>query len=130
MIETLYRTRNPHPTAWRQQFFELSLGEQTVDGQLGYFVRETQCWSDGTATGTLRVQYTLSPREGFTTLEEAQSRYQWQRINRARSGFVHSYTPRYDAKKKDKYVLIEIDPETMKQLENNPEAELSPNAGA
>jgi hypothetical protein len=108
MIETLYRTKNPQPTAWRQEFFELSLGEQTVDGQLGYFVRETHCWWDGTANPTLRVQYTLSPREGFATVEEARARYELQRMDRARRGFVHSFTPRYDSGRKTTYVLIEI----------------------
>jgi len=108
MIETLYKTKTLQPTAWRQEFYELSLGEQTVDGQFGYFVRETQCWWDSATNRTLRVQYTLSPREGFATLEEAQARYELQRMDRARRGFVHSFTPRCDSTKKSKYVLIEI----------------------
>ena len=117
VIETLYKTKTPRPTAWRQEFFELSLGEQTVDGQLGYFVRETQCWWDGVTDRMLRVQYTLSPREGFANIEEAQARYQLQRIDRARRGFVHSFTPRYDSTKKNKYVLIEIAPPPAPELE-------------
>jgi hypothetical protein len=112
MIETLYKTKTLQLTPWRQEFFELSLGEQTVDGQVGYFVRETQCWWDGTTNRPLRIQYTLSPRKGFATREEAEARYQWQRVNRARRGFVHSFTPRYDPTKKYKYVLIETAPES------------------
>ena len=112
MIETLYRTKRLQLTPWRQEFFELSLGEQTVDGQVGYFVRETQCWWDGITNHPLRIQYTLSPREGFATREEAEARYQLQRVNRARRGFVHSFTPRYDSTKKYKYVLIEAAPES------------------
>jgi hypothetical protein len=108
VIETLYKTKTPKPAAWRQEFFELTLGEQTVDGQLGYLVRETQCWWDGVTDHILRVQYTLSPREGFASIEEAQARYRLQRIERARRGFVHSFTPRYDSTKKNKYILIEI----------------------
>jgi len=108
MIETLYKTKILQPTAWRQEFFELALGEQTVDGQLGYFVRETQCWWDAATNRTLRVQYTLSPRVGFATIEEAQARYQLQRMDRARRGFVHSFTPRYDSTRKNRYVLIGI----------------------
>jgi len=108
MIETLYKSKAPQPTAWRQEFFELSLGEQTVRGQLGYFVRETHCWWDRTGKQTLRVQYTLSPRQGFSTLEEAQACYELQKMHRARRGFIHSFSPRYDATKKNKYVLIEI----------------------
>ena len=117
MIETLYKTKTLRPTPWRQEFFELSLGEQTVDGQVGYFVRETQCWWDGITNRTLRVQYTLSPREGFATMEEAEARYQLQRRNRARRGFVHSFIPRYDSTKKCKYVLIETAPESAEKPE-------------
>jgi hypothetical protein len=112
MIETLYKTKTLRATPWRQEFFELSLGEQTVDRQVGYFVRETQCWWDGITNRTLRVQYTLSPREGFATIEEAEACYQLQRTRRARRGFVHSFTPRYDSKTKHNYVLIETAPES------------------
>lgn len=110
VIETLYRTKTPRSIQWRQESFELSLGEQTVDGQLGYFVRETHCLWDGDVARTLRVQYTLSPREGFATIEEAQARYHSRRLERARRGFVHSFAPRYESTKKSKYVLIEITP--------------------
>jgi hypothetical protein len=117
MIETLYKTKIPQPTAWRQEFFELTLGEQTVDQQLGYFVRETQCWWDGFTDRILRVQYTLSPREGFATIEEAQARYELQRMDRARRGFVHSFTPRYDSTRKNRYVLIETAPQLAREPE-------------
>jgi hypothetical protein len=117
MIETLYKIRIPKSTTWRQEFFELALGEQTVGGQLGYFVRETQCWWDSVANRTVRVQYTLSPREGFATIEEAQARYQLQRMYRARRGFVHSFTPGYDATRKNKYVLIKIVPQATEENE-------------
>lgn len=110
VVETLYRTKAPRLIQWRQESFELSLGEQTVDGELGYFVRETHCLCDGDVSRTLRVQYTLSPRKGFATMEEAQARYHLQRLERARRGFVHSFAPRYDSTKKSKYVLIEIVP--------------------
>lgn len=123
MMETLYKTKALQPTAWRQEFFELALGEQTVDGQLGYFVRETQCWWDGLANRTLRVQYTLSPREGFATFEEAEARYQIQRMDRARRGFVHSFTPRYDSTKKSKYVLIDMVPQAEEESETAQKAD-------
>jgi hypothetical protein len=120
MTETLYQTKMPKPT---QEFFELTMGEQAVEGQLGYFVRETQCWWDGVANRTVRVQYTLSPREGFVTIEEAQARYQRQRIDRARRGFVHSFTPRYESTKKHKHVLIAIAPQPAKELDTTQKAE-------
>jgi hypothetical protein len=90
MVETLYKTKTPKPSSSTEQYFELALGEQTVDGQLGYFVRETHCWWDDAAHNAVRVQYTLSPRVGFATLEEAYARYNAQRMERARRG---SYIP-------------------------------------
>jgi|SRR5580765_1217258 hypothetical protein len=108
MVETLYKTKVPQTTDWRDQFFELSMGEQKVDGQRGFFVRETQCWWDASAQRTIRVQYTLSPREGFMTLAEADACYQSRKISRARRGFVHSYAPRYESTRKNRYVLIQI----------------------
>jgi len=107
MIETLYRRKSPE-TAWHEEYFELSMGEETVDDQLGYFVRETQCWWDVAGKRTVRVQYTLSPRGGFGRVEEAQERYDRQRTTRARRGFVHSFAPRHHAAGRHKYVRIEI----------------------
>jgi len=116
VTETLYKTKTPRSIQWRQESFELSLGEQTVGGQLGYFVRETHCWCDGDVSRTLRVQYTLSPGKGFATIEEAQARYQLQRLERARRGFVHSFAPCYDSTKKNKYVLIESVPKVSESI--------------
>jgi len=121
MIETLYKTKTLQPTSWRQEFFELSLGEQTVDGQPGFFVRETHCWWSGLTDPVLRVRYTLSPRQGFATLEEARARYESQRRDRARRGFVHSFTPRYESTRKAKYVLIEL-PATTPDHTETPES--------
>ena len=108
MIETLYKQKIPAETDWHDPYYELALGEQTVNRQIGYFVRETQCWWDATKQRTVRVQYTISPRQGFMTIEEARACYDSRRIGLARRGLVHSYTPRYDAAKKNKYALIQF----------------------
>jgi hypothetical protein len=60
------------------------------------------------------VQYTLSPRGGFASVEEAHERYKLQRITRAQRGFVHSFAPRYEATKKSKYVRVEVTPQEAK----------------
>ncbi len=106
MVETLYKTNKPSNVT--EPYFELSLGEQTVDGQIGYFVRETHCWWDGASKRVVQVQYTLSPRAGFATVEEASERYHRQRIERARRGFMHSFIPRWEASQGSKYVRIDI----------------------
>jgi len=106
MIETLYRRKSPE-TAWHEEYFELCMGEETVNNQLGYFVRETRCWWDPAGKRTVRVQYTLSPRGGFATVTEAQDRYERQKTSRARRGFVHSFAPCYQEAGRCKYVRIE-----------------------
>jgi hypothetical protein len=108
IVETLYKTKTPQPSSSIEQCFELTLGEQTVDGQLGYFVRETQCWWDAAAKRAIRVQYTLSPRAGFANIEEARELYNAKRMARARHGFVHSFIPRYEAGRSFRYVRIEV----------------------
>lgn len=108
MIETLYRTRNPQTVGWAHQCFEMAMGEVTVDHQLGYYVRETQCWFDGAKKRIIRIQYTLSPREGFPSVEQAEKRYEAQKVFRARQGYVHCYAPRYEATKPSRYTRIEI----------------------
>ena len=123
MIETLYKKKVPETTDWRDPFYELALGEQTVDRLPGYFVHETQCWWDATKQRTVRVQYTISPRQGFVTIEEARTCYDSRRIGLARRGFVHSYTPRYEAAKKNKYVLIQI-PANPEKAEQSATAEV------
>ena len=108
LIETLYKTKVPETTAWADHFFELTLGEETVDGKLGFFVRETQCRWDAAAKYTVRIQYTLSPRGGFATIEDAHEKYKHQRATRAQRGFVHCYAPNYEAALRyRKYVKIE-----------------------
>jgi hypothetical protein len=111
LVETLYKTKIPETTAWADHFFELTLGEETIHGKLAYFVRETHCRWDAAARHTVRVQYTLSPRGGFATIEEAHERYKQQRTARAQHGFVHSYAPSYEAATQHrKYVRIEVAP--------------------
>jgi hypothetical protein len=111
LVETLYKTKIPQSTAWADHFFELTLGEETINGKLRYFVRETDCRWDAAAQHTVRVQYTLSPRGGFERVEQAHEKYQQQRIARAQRGFVHSYAPSYEAATHHrKYVRIEIGP--------------------
>ena len=108
LIETLYKTKTPETSAWAAHFFELTLGEETVAGKLGYFVRETECRWDAGAKHVVRVQYTLSPRGGFATIEEAHEKYKQQRTTRAQHGFVHCYAPNYESTRRRKYERIEI----------------------
>lgn len=108
MTESLYKTKTPDVQAPGHQHYELSLGEETVDDRVGYFVREFHCWLAPAGRGLVRVQYTLSPRGGFATIEEARSRYDSQKLVRARHSYVHSYAPRYEPTIKFRYSKIEV----------------------
>lgn len=119
MIETLYRTTTPNSLVVHEHYFELAMGEQAVDGQAGYFVRETHCWWDPARKSTARVQYTLSPRTGFATREEAQERYHLQRQFRAQRGFVHSFSPRFESSRRHRYERIVIAPVECEALANS-----------
>jgi hypothetical protein len=121
LIETLYKSKTPDPASWCEQCFELTLGEETIDGKLGYFVRETQCRWDAARKHTVRIQYTLSPRGGFATIEEAHEVYKQQRTTRAKCGYVHSYAPCFEATTRQrKYVRIQVaaEPKTETNDEN------------
>jgi len=119
LVETLYKTKIPETTAWVDHFFELTLGEETIDGKPRYFVRETHCRWDAVAQYIVRVQYTLSPRGGFPTIEEAHERYKQQRMARAQRGFVHCYAPNYEAPTYHRrYVRIEIAPPARPEEKN------------
>jgi hypothetical protein len=122
LIETLYKTKVPETSVYAGAHFELTIREETIDGRLVYFVYETECRWIEAAKYTVRVQYTLSPRGGFPTIEEAHERYKLQRTTRARSGFVHSYAPSYDAEKHRRYARIEVAAETtvMAVMSNDP----------
>jgi len=117
MKESLYRTKTPQALPWIEQCFELQMGKETLNDQTGYFVRETHCWLDPAAKRSVRIQYTLSPRGGFATIEEAQSRYDSQKTFRARRGFVHCFAPSYQSTKKHRYVRIEIPAEPEPEVE-------------
>jgi len=114
MIETLYRAKTPSAHAVAERYYELAIGEETGD-QLGYFVRETECWWDPVTKRNVRVQYTLSPQGGFSTIEEARARYELQKISRALRGFVHCFSPRYDAKKAAPYTRVVIPVEAVRE---------------
>ena len=119
MIETLYKSKSPEVQVHAHQHFELTMGEETINDQLVYFVRETHCWFDSAKKNTIRVQYTLSPRGGFLTIAEAHVRYQAQKLFRAKAGYFHCYAPRFESSQKFRYTKVEI-PEDPIQVEKDP----------
>lgn len=108
MLETLYKTKTPEASVWDGECYELILDAETVNGRVAYFVREIHGWWDEDRKRFVHKQYTLSPDEGFSTFDDAHERYKQQRINRATSGFVHSFSPHYYGEKPFEYERIVI----------------------
>ncbi|MGB8481472.1 MAG: hypothetical protein WCE63_21910 [Acidobacteriaceae bacterium] len=102
MLETLYRTQSPETSRLDGECFELILCSE--DG--AYFVREIHGWWDAEENRFIHSQVTLSPEEGHSTFEKAHERYIQQRIARAKSGFIHSFSPHYYGKRAYEYERI------------------------
>jgi len=115
MTETLYRTKTPARIGLADRWYELGMGEEKIKGQTGYYVRETECWWDSALRRNVRVQYTLSPRGGFVTVEEARARYEQQKLFRALRGFVHCFAPRYESQKASRYTRVVIPAERIRE---------------
>jgi len=84
------------------------LDAKPINGGVAYFVREFHGWWNDEEKKNKNSCTTLSPEEGYSTIEEAHERYKVQRLARARSGFVHSFSPHYYGEKPYEYELIQI----------------------
>lgn len=97
MIETLYKVKNPEGAPVEQaEYYELVLDAQHVGNQLMYFVRELHGWWDDAKKRNVNSWQTYGSKEGFPSFEEALQRFQLQREARAKSGFIHCFSPEPD----------------------------------
>jgi hypothetical protein len=90
---TLYKTDSPKDFAngeYYQVRFESEVHPAT--GKQVFFVREKHGYFDNEQKRAVHPLTTLSPEEGFTTVEEAAERYEQQLKHRASGGFVHSFS--------------------------------------
>jgi hypothetical protein len=110
MLETLYKTKTPEEVpAEKAEYYELVLDQETdPNGQTMHFVRELHGWWSEEQKRPINNLQTYSPEEGYPTWEEAYERYKQQRASRAKSGFVHSFSPHYYGDRKYEYELIEV----------------------
>jgi hypothetical protein len=105
MLETLYKTKTPEEVPVRQaEYYELVLEAKPVGNEVAYFVRELHGWWDEANKRAVNNWQTYGPEEGYS--DEAFERYKLQRLTRAKSGFVHSFTPNFFGGKFD-YQFIE-----------------------
>lgn len=95
-FETLYRTdargktfdgfANPET-----EYYQPRIEVEYRDGKQAFFVRETHGYFDDQQKRPANITVTLSPDEGFSTLAEAERRYEEQLRYRASNGFVHAF---------------------------------------
>jgi hypothetical protein len=90
MPGTLYKTKTP-TTFDDGEYYRPDFQMEFIGGKRVYFVRETHGFWNNTEKRVEHVVTTLSPEDGFTSYEEAFSRYEQQVARRVKDGFVHSF---------------------------------------
>jgi hypothetical protein len=106
MLQTLYKTKNPMKSVDEGEFYELVLKRYQVGGKSVFKVTETHGWWDEAGQRAVHLVKTLSPNEGFSTMQEAQEVYDRQVQERVSNGFVHSFSP--DFFSQNKYIYREL----------------------
>jgi hypothetical protein len=98
LIETLYKVKNPEEVPVEQaEYYELVLDAgHSAGNKLAYFIRELHGWWDEARKRNVNSWQTYGSEEGYASFDEAFQRYQLQREARAKSGFVHSFSPEPD----------------------------------
>lgn len=92
MFETLYKTEAPKSFMDGGEYYQPSVDFEFRDGVRAFFVREKHGWWDEVKKEPANMTVTLSPDEGYPTLEEALDRYDQQLHYRASQGFVHAFS--------------------------------------
>ncbi len=91
MLETLYKTDSPE--VGKSESYEISLKMLPGSGPRRHYVKEDHGWWDDSTKIFIHHVTTLNTAEEGTTFEEAEAMYAEARMNRAKSGFVYSFSP-------------------------------------
>lgn len=91
MQNVLFNTDEPDKAEGRAEFYIVSLTLRELDQKIS-FVEEKHGWWDKNAGRVTLDQASSSPPEMFTSFSDAIDRYCELRMNRARAGFVHSFS--------------------------------------
>lgn len=91
MQNVLFKTSEPAAVEGVVEFYAVSISLQDIAGQVST-VQEIHGWWNN-QTGQITIDPALSSQpEVFESFSEAVDRYCALRFNRARTGFVHSFT--------------------------------------
>jgi hypothetical protein len=93
MQNVLFKTSEPTTAEGMVEFYIISITLQDIkgNGQVSVVQEMHGWWSNEARKATLEPDVT-SPPEAFVSFNEAIDRYCSLRINRARAGFVHSFS--------------------------------------
>ncbi|MGA9071464.1 MAG: hypothetical protein WB424_14460 [Terracidiphilus sp.] len=105
MLETLYKTSTPE--AGKSECYELSVKALPGTSPRCYAFREDHGWWDDSTKTFIHHVTTINTVEEGVTFEEAEAVYQKARVNRAQSGFVHSFAPDFSGDRPHVYQLLE-----------------------
>jgi hypothetical protein len=106
MVETLYKTDTPEVGV--SECYELVILAEASKGPGGYSFKEIHGWWDDNDKRFINNVVTINPDEDLTW-EEAERMYKAARLNRARSGFIHAFSPDYSGQGTNSYERIAID---------------------
>ena len=104
MLETLYKTVCPE--LGKSECYELLLRDQPGTGLRAYTFREDHGWWDEGTKTFIHHAATFGTAEKGVTFEVAAEMYVKARDSRARSGFIHSFTPDFYRDKPQEYRLL------------------------
>lgn len=108
MQNVLFRTSEPTSADGKVEFYNISLYFQDVRGQRLSVVQETHgWWNNETAKACFDEDY-QPLTEAFVSFGEAVDRYCALRVDRARTGFLHSFSWHPLTGMPDYYSRIEI----------------------
>ena len=92
MQNVLFKISDPTTATGEVEFYIISISLQEFEGEQHSVVQERHGWGNN-KTGLATFDHDFwSPAEGFASFGDAVDRYCTLRTNRARTGFVHSFS--------------------------------------
>jgi hypothetical protein len=122
MQNVLFKITEPTTAQGSVEFYTISITLQEFEGQQVSVVQEKHGWWNNETRLPSFDQDFWSPAEAFASFNEAVDRYCTLRTNRAKSGFVHSFSWNRFIGTPTQYKQIEIPTRLKSQPPNEPAA--------
>ena len=107
MQNVLFKTSEPTAAEGLVEFYAVSISLQDIAGRISVVEEIHGWWDSQTGKLTFDEDFTSEP-EAFESFNDAVEKYCAMRLNRARSGFVHSFSWHSFSGAPTNYRLIEI----------------------